>query len=92
MRNNNNCDKGLYFMLGAMMTALGCMGYCMCKSNGHFEKLKCHNENGNGNDKNTLKKMGKRHLGHKCHHGRRRHGIHKEYEGYQMPENEQVNE
>ncbi len=79
---NNDCHNGLYFMLGAMMTAVGCMGYCMCKENGYLEKLSCHN----GNGKRMLKKMGKRHLGHKCHHGHQGHGVHTDYQGYQMEE------
>ncbi|MCM1991728.1 hypothetical protein [Oceanirhabdus seepicola] len=94
---NNNCDNGLYFMLGATMTALGCMGYCMCKNNGYLEKLSCNDSNGNGKGKSKrmLKMTGKRHLGHKCHHGHHRHEGHQEYqeyEGYQIPEDEFTNE
>ena len=81
MRNDDshNC---LYFMLGATMTALGCMGYCMCKEKGYLEKLSCNHGNGRG----ILKMKGKRHMGHKCHHGHQEHQGFEEYQGYQMEE------
>jgi len=67
---NHDSHNCLYFMLGATMTALGCMSYCMCKNNGHGKAM--------------LKMMGQRYQGYKCHHGHQGHGQHQEYQGYHM--------